>query len=113
MNSNHVASVINKAWKDAHSKIESNNKAEQDGAAPAVSFAYERMDSIIAGLHSELDFAESRLASICTPPGPSTAQEAAGNYADGVQMAQMIHNQADRLYAALERLQSLNRRIAL
>ncbi len=112
MNSNHVASVINKAWDASRGKTESN-KAEQDSAAPAVSFAYERMDSIIAGLHSELDFAESRLASICTPPGPSMAQEAEGHYADGVQMAQMIHNQADRLYAALERLQSLNRRIAL
>lgn len=105
--------VINQAWKNANSMVEAKKPAEPGNTAPAVSFAYERMDSIISDLHSELDFAESRLASICTPLPPATAQEAAGHYADGVQMAQMVHNQADRLYSALERLQSLNRRIAL
>ncbi len=104
-----VADIVNKAWQES----QASKTTEQDGAAPSVSMAYDRMSSIIGELHATLDFTEARLASICAPAAPATAKEAAGHYADGVQMAQMIHNQADRLFDALQRVQDLNRRIAL
>lgn len=105
--------VINQAWRNVANAVEGMAVPQQDGAAPAVSMAYDRMNSIIGELHATLDFTEARLASICMPAAPANPKKDEPIYVDGVQMAQMIHNQADRLFDALQRVQDLNRRIAL